>query len=120
MPLWPGGPKVGLGLWYSKPATVMVESALLAAGLAIYLSARTRMNNVWGRVSLWSFVGLIVLAYVGALTGGPPPDSETRLALRAHLVDLRAVGVVDRADATHHRGHGRHIRLIAPVLRFKW
>jgi len=76
MPLWPGGPKVGLGLWYSMPATVMVESAMLAAGLAIYLGA-TRMNNVWGRVSLWSFVGLIVLAYVGALTGGPPPDSET-------------------------------------------
>ena len=26
MPLWPGGPKVGLGLWYSLPATLVVEA----------------------------------------------------------------------------------------------
>ena len=32
MPLWPGGPKVGLGLWYSLPATLAVEFALLGAG----------------------------------------------------------------------------------------
>ncbi len=24
LPLWPGGPKLGLGLWYSVPATILV------------------------------------------------------------------------------------------------
>jgi len=28
MPLWPGGPKVGLGLWYSLPGTLVVEFAI--------------------------------------------------------------------------------------------
>src|SRR5512141_672663 len=30
MPLWPGGPVVGLGLWYSVPATLVVELGLFA------------------------------------------------------------------------------------------
>jgi hypothetical protein len=32
LPLWPGGPRVGLGLWNSVPATVAVEVAMYAGG----------------------------------------------------------------------------------------
>ena len=35
--LWPGGPKVGLGLWDSIPGTIVVEVALFIAGLAQWL-----------------------------------------------------------------------------------
>ena len=31
LPLWPGGPEAGLGLWNSVPATFAVEGALLVA-----------------------------------------------------------------------------------------
>src|SRR5262249_12597910 len=39
MPLYPGGPKVGLGLWNSVPATIAIESALYIAALWIYARA---------------------------------------------------------------------------------
>jgi hypothetical protein len=75
MPLYPGGPKVGLGLWNSVPATVVVESAMFAAGLWMYLRA-TRARDAIGR---WATVGLVVLllaAYVGNIFGGPPPSVD--------------------------------------------
>ena len=44
MPLWPGGPKVGLGLWNSVPATLAVEFALFAGGIWLY-----RLGNACAR-----------------------------------------------------------------------
>jgi len=34
LPLWPGGPLVGLRLWDSIPGTIVVEGSLLVAGIA--------------------------------------------------------------------------------------
>jgi len=80
LPLAPGiGAKVGLGLWTSVPATMIVESALFVGGLGLYLST-TRARNVWGHVSLWTMLLLLVLAYVGNVAGPPPPSVA---ALRA-------------------------------------
>ena len=73
MPLYPGGPKVGLGLWQSVPATVAIEAAMFAAGVWVYASC-TRAHD---RVGRWGFVGLtalFALAYVGNLTSPPPPS----------------------------------------------
>src|SRR5712664_3324130 len=39
MPLYPGGPKLGLGLWNSIAGTMVVEILMLAAGVWMY--ART-------------------------------------------------------------------------------
>lgn len=40
LPLWLSGEtRVGLGLWYSIPATLLVEGGLFFAGAAVYLSA---------------------------------------------------------------------------------
>src|SRR5712691_12342471 len=36
MPLYPGGPKLGLGLWNSVTATVIIEVVMFAAGTWIY------------------------------------------------------------------------------------
>jgi hypothetical protein len=74
LPLIPGaGPRVGLGLWNSPAATLLTESAIFVAGLWIYL-ATTRARDRIGVISRWSFVALIVLLYVGNVTGPPPPS----------------------------------------------
>lgn len=75
MPIYPGGPKVGLGLWRSTLWTVVIETAMYAAGLWIYMTttrARDRIGR-WGFVSLAAFMMLI---YVASLTSGPPPSVQ--------------------------------------------
>lgn len=74
MPLAPWATvKVGLGLWYSVAATVIVESALYAVGVWMYVSA-TRPRDRVGRWSFLGFVGLLALIYGVNLAGPPPPD----------------------------------------------
>lgn len=73
LPLWPGGPRVGLGLWYSLPATLAVEFGLFGAGVGIYGTA-TRRRDRWGGVLLWLFVATLALIYLGAVFGPPPPS----------------------------------------------
>jgi membrane-bound metal-dependent hydrolase YbcI (DUF457 family) len=75
MPLWPGGPKVGLGLWNSVAGTVIVEGAIYVVGVALYLRA-TRARDRVGFWALWSLVVLLALSYVGNLTGPPPPSAR--------------------------------------------
>lgn len=39
LPLYPGGPKVGLGMWHSLPLTLVAEFGLFAAGVVLYWRA---------------------------------------------------------------------------------
>jgi hypothetical protein len=73
MPLYPGSVKLGLGLWDSPMATVMVELPLFAAGVWIYARA-TRARDAVGRWSFIALVGFLVMVYAGNLMGGPPPS----------------------------------------------
>lgn len=73
MPLYPGGPKVGLGLWNSIPATIGVETLMFAAGAWIYARATGPRDGI-GR---WSFVAMLIVLYgiyLGNVFGGPPPS----------------------------------------------
>lgn len=81
MPLYPGGLKVGLGLWNSMTGTIVVESLMLLFGVASYLRA-TRARDGIGRWGFWSLVALLVIAYVGSIKT-PPPTSITALAVGA-------------------------------------
>lgn len=75
MPIVPGGAKYGLGLWYSIPGTIVVESMMFVASLWVYVRV-TRARDAAGR---WAFVSLIVLlgiAYVANILSGPPPSVE--------------------------------------------
>jgi membrane-bound metal-dependent hydrolase YbcI (DUF457 family) len=78
MPLWPGGPKIGLGLWNSDAGTIAVESVLFAAGLWIYVRT-TRPRDGVGR---WAFVAFVVLvlAIYAANAMSPAPPSERAVA----------------------------------------
>lgn len=54
LPIYPGGPTVGLGLWNSAAGTVLVEGLMFVAGVAIYLTttrARAAGATVSGRYS---------------------------------------------------------------------
>ena len=71
MPLFPSGPKLGLGLWNSVPATLAVELVLFAVGLGIYLRT-TRANSVSGRWGLVGLVAVLLVSYLANLAGPPP------------------------------------------------
>ncbi len=87
LPLWPGSPvRVGLGLWDSPAATLLVEFGLLAIGLAVYLRF-TRATSGRGTWGLWALVAFLVVAYLGSLYG-PPPSDERTIALSALLLWL--------------------------------
>ena len=75
LPIYPGGPKYGLGMWNSLPLTILVEYGLFAAGTAIYLSA-TRAKDRAGNLALWSLLGLLAVLYLASLFGPPPPNVQ--------------------------------------------
>jgi membrane-bound metal-dependent hydrolase YbcI (DUF457 family) len=75
MPLAPwGDARLGLGLWNSVPATIVVETAMFGAGLLVFLRAappKTRGR----RIGLWALVALLVILYFGNVFGPPPPSA---------------------------------------------
>jgi membrane-bound metal-dependent hydrolase YbcI (DUF457 family) len=73
LPLYPGGPLAGLGLWNNVVATMVVESLMFVVALAIYLRT-TRAADRVGKWSFWSFVVFLAAAYLAAAFGPPPPD----------------------------------------------
>ena len=75
MPLWPGGPRVGLGLWNSVGGTVVVEGLFFAVGVWLYFTA-TRARDTFGRVGAAAFVAFCVLIYALNVTGPPPPNAS--------------------------------------------
>lgn len=75
MPLYPGGPRVGLGLWNSVAATVVVEVALFGASVWLYAKA-TRPVDQTGRWAFASFAAVLVLLYLGSLWAPPPENVE--------------------------------------------
>jgi membrane-bound metal-dependent hydrolase YbcI (DUF457 family) len=75
LPLYPGGPKVGLSLWSSVAATVVVEVLLYAAGIAIYIRT-TRARDRIGSIALWSLIALLAAIYAGQFFGPPPQDTR--------------------------------------------
>ena len=83
MPTWPGGPKLGAGLWNSVPATLIVEFLLFGAGVWIY-SRATAARDRLGPTLFWSFVITLVVIYFAAVFG-PPPPSELALAITGLL-----------------------------------
>jgi membrane-bound metal-dependent hydrolase YbcI (DUF457 family) len=81
LPLWPFGPKVGLGLWDSISGTIEIEGLLFAAGIAIYQHA-TRAIDAQGK---WAFIAFVVTFGAMWLSGPftPPPPSVTALVILA-------------------------------------
>ena len=56
LPIFPGGPRVGLGLWNFPAAAIALEAILLA---------------------LWALVLFLLIVYVASVVGPPPPNTAS-------------------------------------------
>ena len=64
--------KVGLGLWRNLPATIAVETLLLAGGVFILLRRPSRQHAP--RPSrILALAGFLLVLYLGSVFGPPPP-----------------------------------------------
>lgn len=75
LPLWPGGPAVGLGLWNSIPGTIAVEGGLFAAGIWMY-GRVTRAQNRTGTLALAALLALTGLIWISQPWTPPPPSAR--------------------------------------------
>lgn len=75
LPLWPGGTKVGLGLWNSVPGTVIVEVSLFLGALMVYLRT-TRAKDRTGTIALAALVVFLAIVYAANLVSPPPPNAQ--------------------------------------------
>ncbi len=93
---------VGLGLWNSRWATVLLEGLLFIMGIVLYLtSVEARPRR--GRLAFGILVGTLGVVYLGNLFGPPPPNptavamsliiAAPLLWLWASRVDRRIYGI---------------------------
>lgn len=90
MPLYPGGPKFGLGLWNSILGTLIVETAMFVAGVWIYAKA-TRTKNRMGRYAFWAYVAVLLILFYGDRFS-PPPESVRELAWTGLIATVALLG----------------------------
>ncbi|MCP5115824.1 MAG: hypothetical protein GY953_33780 [bacterium] len=106
LPLYPGGPKAGLGLWNSLPGTLIAEALFFGVGVWLYAKS-TRAASRGGHLGWWVFVAFLVLVYAANLVGPPPARVEevAFVALALWLMPIwawsidrrRTIAVVDGA-----------------------
>ncbi len=85
LPLWPGGPKVGLGLWNSIPATIIVEGGLFLVAIGMYVRAYKPRAAV-GRWALWALVALTGFIWITLPWSPPPPSSNAAAGMALALL----------------------------------
>jgi hypothetical protein len=74
LPIAPGIDKyLGLGLWYSRPATIAVEGLLFLVGIILYVRSTTAIDRT-GKYAFWAFIGFLVVIWMANTFGPPPPD----------------------------------------------
>lgn len=68
VPIGPHGPMLGLGLWNSVAATVLVEGALFTAAVAYYARGRDTGKG------FWALIATLAVIYAANVVGPPPPS----------------------------------------------
>jgi len=86
LPLWPGGPVTGLGLWDSIPGTVGVEAGLFVVGIWLYRS----VSKARDRAGALTFAALLVVTGLLWISQpwAPLPGSPTAVAWGAMVLWL--------------------------------
>ncbi len=99
--LWPGGTTpVGLGLWQSVAATMLVEGGAYVVGVVAYLRGTGPVDGAgcaarWGMPALLGLLGVI---YLADRAGTPPPNATflAWFALGGGLLPVAWAGWADR------------------------
>ncbi|PSL18469.1 hypothetical protein [Shimia abyssi] len=75
----PHGRKVGFGLWQNRPASIILEFALILGGMALYWSAFAPLKGASG----WLFLAVCAFALFAQAMSffGKPPKNKTALCL---------------------------------------
>ncbi|GIV57776.1 MAG: hypothetical protein KatS3mg042_0689 [Rhodothermaceae bacterium] len=83
LPLWPGGPRVGMGLWNLPALAIPLELVLFGAGAWLYLT-RTAPADRTGRYAAPALIAALLLIHTANLFG-PPPEQVEAIAWAGHL-----------------------------------
>jgi membrane-bound metal-dependent hydrolase YbcI (DUF457 family) len=86
MPLYPGSARFGLGLWNSIPGTMVVELAMFAAGVWLYVRT-TRSRDRVGRYAFIAYVILLLAAYIGDRFSAPPQNVRANIVWPAIIAE---------------------------------
>jgi hypothetical protein len=74
MPIAPGVPlKLGLGLWNSMPATLLIEGGLWLVAIVLYVRA-TRSKSTIGLFAFWIGIAFLTLIGLSNPSAGMNPD----------------------------------------------
>ena len=101
LPLYRGGPEVGLGLWHFRGGTFVVEAVLLLGGLWIYMRA-TRPLNSLGKFAMPAFT-VFLLAVNAANLWGPAPARIRIVAISGEVAFLLFAGIAQVIDRLRER-----------------
>jgi membrane-bound metal-dependent hydrolase YbcI (DUF457 family) len=74
VPVGPDGPMLGLGLWNSVAATLIVETTLFVGAVAYYARGRATGKGFWALVAVLAAISI-------ANAVGPPPPSVVAIAV---------------------------------------
>jgi hypothetical protein len=96
--LWFGGPKVGLALWDHRLLSLTIEFALLATGLALFIS-RTAAKSAAGKILPFVLFALLAAGQIFG-TFGPPPPSPEGAAMTAGAAYALGTLLASLTDAT--------------------
>jgi hypothetical protein len=73
LPLWPGGPLAGLGLWNSPAGAITAELVIFGLGLWFYLRDTSATDAV-GTYAFWALMILLLVGWISTLFAGAPPN----------------------------------------------
>jgi hypothetical protein len=73
MPLYPGGQRLGLGLWNSIAGTMTIEIGMFAVGVWLYMRVTQARDRI-GRYGFATYLGLLLALYVADRFSSPPPS----------------------------------------------
>ena len=73
LPLYPGGPKVGLGLWNAPIPALAIEAAMFAIGILVYRDYTHARDRI-GSIAMWAFIIFLGVLFVANAGGNPPPN----------------------------------------------
>jgi hypothetical protein len=96
--------RLGLGLWNSPLATLIVEGALWLAAIVVYVRG-TQPSGQAGRYGFWPVIVILTFLWLTSLRGDPPPSLSALAVINTifFVVVLAWAAWMNRARPVWHR-----------------